>query len=353
MILLNFKYAAADHLHCKVMFNELKTRMLDPATWAGDSEQTISELMGVLQPDIKKMINKLYQPVVDMEAKYLATIDDKISGSEDAKAAISALSTDGIQIIERLILTEGDLFTQSYFESVLGMEVHQPKVSDLKNLLVLPVYSIKTDFLKLCGEGLDMIQQVMDSTRNSMVRIHNVFNAKAAAVSNIPKEYIPVVFPYVQMVLVSDFKDMQGKQEDFEFSQHIESTIYDLQAKLVNDVNKQVRQASSIVSDTIKLSKKLTEDVKKDLMQKLDDIVDNGDKNFNMEKEKSADDLKQALPGNFDVKTDIYWKLLAAVQDICDDYEKEINFWGTEVMSDLVNIFDDLVDVETAVEVTN
>lgn len=323
------------------MFRELKVELLKPENWTGDSDATIKTFMAVLIPNVKKAINKLYQPVVDAEAKY-SVIDDQIDGSAYAKEAISKHSSEGIETIERIMLTEEDRFTQSYFQAVMKTPEKPRNEENLKNPLLLPLYSIKTDFIRLCDETLDIVQTLLDGAINNMRRTHDIFHVEPASVRNIPKEFVPVVFPYSQLVLASDLKDMVVKKEDSEFPQHIEKIMYDLQTQLAADMNKQIKAAGVALEATINAATSLSKEIRDGLLLKVSDIISNGDKNIIGARENAADELKKNLPESYNEKEQHFSELLSVTQEDCDDYAKNVNYWGNEVMNDLVNIYDDL-----------
>lgn len=326
------------------MFRELKVALLGAENWTGGSDANIKTFMAVLTPNVKKAINKLYQPVVDAEAKYSAKIDDQTDGADYVKEVIANHSRDGIESIARVMMTEEDRFSQSYFEAVMKPTPDdKPRNADnLKNPLLLPLYSIKTDFIRLCDETFDTIQTLLDGSINNMRRTYEAFVVDSANARNIPKEYMPVVFPYSQLVLAADLNDMIVKQEQSEFPQHIEKCMYDLQTKLADDVSKQIKVAGTMLEAKIKSTNTLTKEVRDGLLLKLSDIVSNGDTNIINARENAADELKKNLPESYDEKQQHFTELLSSAQQDCDEFARNVNYWGNEVMNDLVNMYDDL-----------
>lgn len=321
------------------MFGLIKRELLNVENWSGDTENILGTLMATLTPDIRRAINKLYKPIIDTEAKYLANLDE----DEDAdviKQIISKISRSSFETVERLLLAENDRMTQSYFGEVMNVHLQPISAANLKNLLVLPLYSIKTDFMRLCDETLDVIKIVLDGAGNSMKRAYVAYHDDRFDIKDVPRDFVPVIFPYIQLIIADDWEEMKKKQEESEFPQHIESVLYDLTSKMANDVNNQVKEASSSLLAAIKSCDALSDETKKGLEAQLNDAIGQSELNIDKAKEEAADDLKKSLPDSFDDKTAHYWSLLDIAQSSGDEYAQILNDVGGNIMGDITNLYD-------------
>lgn len=192
--------------------------------------------------------------------------------------------------------------------------------------------------MRLCNEAVDVIQTVLTAAVDNMKRAHSSYDLHRS--SSVPSGFVPVVFPYIQLVLAGDYKEQKNKSEEFEFPQHIQTFIYDLASKQADDVNEQVKAARESLEFGLQACETLSNETKTDLLAKLDDNIAQNQRKIDKAKEDAADDLKKTLP---DDETPEYWSFLRIAQENGDNYAKALNDLGSKTLGDIINLYEMII----------
>lgn len=321
------------------MFITLAKELQNVENWIENPDTTVSSLMGALLPDIRRTINILQKPIMDMEAEYSANVEEG-PNSNVLNRIISHFADIGMQTLERMMLTGGDRLAHSYYAAAMQLSSPAVTAADLLNPIKLPLHTIETSFKSLCNELLDAIQIVMTGTLRNMKRTENAYDDDSFDMKNVPSDFVPVVFPYMTLVLANDYTDMKANMEDSEYPQHIETTIYNLLSMMESEVNRQVKAAYAALVVAINTSDKLTEENKKGLILMVDRDIGKAERRLDNAKENAADNLKKELPDSFDDPSISFWSLLVTAQNNGNECAKDFNYHGQKIMGDLINWYE-------------
>lgn len=296
-------------------------------------------------PEFQRLSSKTLPGILKAGNKYKSAINEEAAGSSVAKKIISDATRDNLLNVDQMFTLAAEKMAKSYHDNVYDFMETQHNITNITFLLEFTLYSIKTDFIRECESALNTIDDTLEGVQNHLRRTHNIFNEEPANVQNVPRDYVPVTFPFLMPRFHNDFLSMKNNSEENEFPQHITSVSFESQSQMVDHVNSQIKAASAALEATIKASTKLDEAVKTGLLAKLDDIVSNGDKNIDSTKDGAEADLKKKLPTSYEENGSSHFVLGFDTQENGDDFARNLNFDGNEVISDIINMFEMLYDL--------
>lgn len=340
-IFVSPQIAAADQKHCKSMYQLLRSHLLNLETWSDDSDAVLSKLNNVLMPEIQQFSNNIYPAIYQMENK-LKIIDPKGEGS----AAITSYTTNGILLVDKLFEKAGQNLAQSYHDAVreFTIRINPRTTDDLRNPLRLPVYSIKTDFMRLCKQGFDIIQMGVDAVKDTIHRIHETFNTDLQHIASAPNGFIPIISPYLLGGLFIDFNDKKFKNETKNFGEYIIGIYTNVLKETMSNANDQIDVAGHSLELFLNETNIIDDGQRTELRDKMrvkaaDSRVDIDDLLV-----KAQNEFKTNIPEVYDEETMPHWSMSTIGQETVDGFATKINEIATEAINDFINLFESLLD---------
>lgn len=329
------------------MFQQLRSRLLNLETWSDDSDAVLNNLNNVLMPEIQQVSNNIYPAIYQMEKNYLQIIDPKSEGSAVATETVKSYTTKGILFVDELFEKAGQNLGQSYHDAVreFTIRVNPRTVNDLHNPLRLPVYSIKTDFMRLCKQGFDVIQTGVDAVKDTMRRIHETFNADPQHIANAPNAFIPVITPFLLPGLFTEFNEKKEKKEETNFPQYIIGNFTVVFQDMTTNVNEQMNVASHSLELFLNQTKIIDEAQRTELRDKMRVKTIDSRTEIDELLTKAHDDLKSNLPEKYEGENVTHWGMSTIGQETAEGFAQKINEIASETISDFINLFEMLLDI--------
>lgn len=321
------------------MWDMLHTEIKKIDNWTKDLSTVMSNFMAVLMPDVRHAINKLYKPIVDSEAKYSADVVSDANAGK-VKEIITGFADASIKSIETMLLTEGDRLTQSYYVEVMTLHSTTVTVDVLRDINAFPMYKIKTNFMLLCNDMLDVVQSRMSTTGNNMRRVLDVYDDDLFDIVNMPSEYVHVIFPFKEMIYDAKYNELKTNGKDGEFLGYLVGDVDFTSKQMAADIMAQLMNVRTSLAFAIGSCELLTDAMKKDLLISVDFVIQDAQKKLNREVEGTAFDMKRELPDKIDVKEFPYYKAVAVAQNNGDEAAKEMNMIGRTLVNQLVYMYE-------------
>lgn len=222
------------------------------------------------------------------------------------------ISTDGIDQLNREAMSTIDIFADNGKKKVLELtkqeqqklvqsysneinEIFDGKFStpnsstaDLKDVMNFKMYAVRNDFTELCVQAIETIQTVIESSERNIKRVLQVFENDRITTRNIPKEFVPIVFPDILGTIRDEFNGLKVDHHEAGFNTFIKEYTYGISKSLFAQVSAQITLAVATVESTTNTLKKEQRDsflrrvsnIKGLTKNELDDILTRIDRDF-------------------------------------------------------------------------
>lgn len=322
------------------MYDKVKSHVQNADIWSGDYRWVLKQLQGVVVSEVQRVASNVLSALHHMGKKYVSVVDAKSEGSALVIESIANYTREGVIRLTYLFDLQGEKLAQTYHDAIHVFAQSARTADDLDNPLLLPLYSIKTDFIRDCSAGFDVIQSAIDANKDNIRRVHETFNTEPANIPNVPKGLMPVIAPFVQAHFFNDFVEMNKKNDVRNFTQHIVATTIDLELELSNVMYSQIVAAGDVLDVALNTTTKLTHDVKRALMDKIRLKQSSCENDINDMTAKALDDLRINIPQYYDEpKNAPHWELSTICQENIDEYARKMNEIAGKAINDIVNLF--------------
>lgn len=341
-----FQYAAANQANCTSIFTTLRSNLLSIETWSRDSRSVLNRLYEAIDvagfTDVQKNV---HETIYKAQQKYLSVIDSKSEANIYATLAIKNCTIIGIDDLDTLIEAGKSNLVQSYHDAVHVFSRSQRSADDLRNPLLMPIYSIKTDFMRECRQSFKAIHQGVNAVKGNMHRIHETFTVDPSHVENVPNSYIPIIEPFVLTHLFFDFIDLKENGEENSFTQLLIANATDSFKFMAANVNGQIDDSSYTIETFLNATTALTSDIRSGLIDRVREKTSNGQMEIDELIIKAQQDIKSNLPETYNVEEMSHLDMATVVQETLEGFAEKSNEIAFDVINDFVNLFEFLLEI--------
>jgi len=341
-------FAAASQAHCLSIFKILRSKLLSLDTWSGDYEFVLDNLHNAYMPEVERVAATIEPTIIKMEQKYVSLIDSKSENSALAIESIRNCTRDGIENIDELFQLVGQKLEQSYHDNVHSFAMIQHTPDDLKDALLLPIYTIKTDFVRDCKKGFNLIQDGVDGVRDTMHRIHETFNTEPDQIDVVPENYVPIIEPMMLSGYFDDFIDMKAKGEAKNYPQHLMANSTEVFLSMYDNVNGQISDTKDSVETFLNTTTTIVDDdMRLHLVYKIRDKASDSQTEINGLLHRAQDDIKNNIPEFYEDGPEKMsnWAMATVCQETLEGFAHKANEIAEETINDFINLFEFFLDI--------
>lgn len=320
--------------------------MISPDTWSGDYDFVLDNLHNAYMPEVQRVAATIEPTIVKMEEKYVSLIDSRSEGSALAIESIRNCTRTGIENIDELFQLVGDNLAQSYHDNVHEFSTTQHSPEDLKNPVLMPIFTIKTDFVRDCKKGFDSIQKGVDGVRDTMRRVHETFNTEPSQIDVVPENFVPIVEPMLLPGFFDDFLDMKEKGGEKNFPQHLKTNSTQVFQSMSENVNGQIGDAKDSVESFLNTTTTITDDnMRLKLVYTIRDKAADSTTEISGLVKKAQDDIEQNIPKTYEEDGMEHWEMATVCQETMEGFAQKANEIAEEAINGFINLFEYFLDI--------
>lgn len=296
----------------------------------------------------KSMKDEVTDRITDLskvQKDYMATADGIDPINKDAMSAIDSFADDGQKKVLELTKQEQQKLAQSYSNEIY--EIFDGKLSttnttttDLKDVMNFKMYAVRNDFTELCVQAIETIQTEIESSEENIKRVLQVFENDRITTRNIPREFVPIVFPDILGTIRDEFKSLKDDHHEAGFNIFIKEYTGGISKSLYDQVAAQITLAvATIESTTNKLNReqrgifsRRVNNIKRLMSHELDDILIRIDRDF-------VESMPKYVKGVTTPEA-----LADFAQSQYDSFAKRLNVIGDSTIKSLLDIQESLAE---------
>lgn len=339
--------AAANTLQCDTTFDNFYDKIIESETWSGDANKALKSLEEAILPALRQVSSGTSSDILKTQHKYLELIDSKSEGSAEATEAIKTVTRDGVFNINEIFNNISANIAQTYYVQVIEFSLHGTHTpEDIRNLNLLPLHVIKTDFIRSCEDGLRNVENATRNIKNNIHRIHGTFNVMPKHIPNVPKGYELFLRPYILNDLNNVFLELQSKKEEGTFPQAIIAKCTFFFTQISEKAPKQLDANFQSLVSFLNDAEFATADKGKHLIEKAQKKVNESKLDITDLLEKAQADIKTMLPPTYDEHVMRHWIMSARGQDKVNVFCDKINDILSEASEDIVNLYELEIEID-------
>lgn len=314
----------------------MKNNLLNVNNWAADRLTHVMQISAAIAANANPFMYQLRQPMKQMEILFQSH-DDKLFND-----LLSTVSKQAITEIKTKMITIGHMFTTSFYLNLTTLQ----NASELGDIVAFPIYAIKAKFMNLCKDMTTTMEAIFIGAASTMKRMRVASRrAQIFDVRRVPWNFVPVVFPYLQIALHLDWWSANnGNDNDVTtYVQSVQERVNDEVQKMIDNIAGQMKMARDMLSIAIQVTPAYDDNAKMDMLNEL-----NGDFDANQDEIGGIlfmvnDTIDDLVPTSFGENDEDLHPFLQIVQELGYKVTKDLNNLGGQMMNDIINMYDILI----------
>lgn len=338
--------SATDQARCEKIFDGVRDVLTNPNTWIVSAGHAKSRVDDVVTNAIHQVASEKFPDVLKTKRRIEKAIDDKSEGSAIAKDRIKTIVREGLlaadDLYNNVILT----ISQSYNDAIIvfaSNATHNP--DDLKNLMLLPLHVIKTDFMVHCQEGLANGETAVEAIKNEVRRIQATMNVDPKHIQNAPIDFTPIKTPYLLDGLAMGYVDLHEKQQVTSYTSFVATNTTAVMTMIVEGATDILANVNQTMITFLQQTTIAPPNVTTPLIEKVKSRVLSAESDMAQWNVRAQADINSAFPQKYDGMNPPPFVLASSAQETVNGLTKKINTVMTAAIMELGNMYEFLMGI--------
>lgn len=274
---------------------------------------------------------------------YLKTADGTDPDHLEAMRTINKYAKSGEKQAYNIATAEAQKLEQSYSNEIYDILKADHKTDDeLKTMMNSKLYAVRNDFMDLCTLAVDTIHTEIKASEDNIQRSLEIFHNDGIKSRNLPKAFVPVVFPSVLGTFHNAFEGLQSTHQEAGYGAYVTEYARQVSTRLFERVEKQVTNAIKVLRENVKTLES-TRGAKMKLLKKVNSLRKSTRGELQDIQDRIQRDFYEALPKFVEGAASP-----DAVANFCqtqyDIFSKQLNEIGEAALKTVLEIQDSLAE---------